>query len=143
MTRRDFLNSLVPGRWINPTPSQTRPAAVPAPTPEAAPVAVVAGRHCLAYQGSFCSTCRERCPIDGAIVMERGLPRIDPTLCDGCGICHDLCPAPTNAILLIGRPASPPSACAPAPHTAVRLPARAPAVPPARSPSDFSSARHG
>ncbi|MGB0259110.1 MAG: 4Fe-4S binding protein [Coraliomargarita sp.] len=32
--------------------------------------------------------------------MERGIPRIVADLCTACGVCHDLCPAPTNAILL-------------------------------------------
>lgn len=97
MTRRTFFASLVPSRW------GSRPASAPAsgtPACDTPLVAVIAGRHCLAYQGSFCSTCRERCPIPGAIVVERGLPRVNPALCDGCGICHDLCPAPVNAILM-------------------------------------------
>jgi len=101
MTRRDFFSNMLPTRWAQrPTPE----APVPEEHDPAVPtVAVIAGRHCLAYQGSFCSTCRERCPIDGAIAIERGLPRVNPTLCNGCRICHDLCPAPVNAILLVGR----------------------------------------
>lgn len=64
-------------------------------------VAIVQGRHCLAYQRSFCSTCVERCPELGAIIVENGMPRVVTDLCTGCGICHDLCPAPTNAILMM------------------------------------------
>ena len=105
MTRRDFLSNMLPSRWAQrPTPAapvlETNDPATPT-------VAVIAGRHCLAYQGSFCSTCRERCPVDGAIVIERGLPRVNPALCNGCRICHELCPAPINAILMIGRAGSP------------------------------------
>ena len=66
-------------------------------------VAVIAGRNCLAYQNSFCSTCVERCPVPGAIVTERGAPRIDPSACTGCRVCADVCPAPLNAIQLIPR----------------------------------------
>ncbi|MBD5780850.1 4Fe-4S binding protein [Pelagicoccus sp. NFK12] len=63
--------------------------------------AVIQGRYCLAYQNNFCSVCSERCPEEGAIVTERGIPRVDADACTGCGICHDLCPAPRNAILLL------------------------------------------
>jgi Pyruvate/2-oxoacid:ferredoxin oxidoreductase delta subunit len=65
--------------------------------------AVVQGRFCLAYRNSFCSVCSERCPVPGAIVTERGFPRVNPALCTGCAICHDLCPAPRNAILMIPK----------------------------------------
>lgn len=81
------------------------------PSPEAtaqtkASAAVIQGRHCLAYRGLMCSTCYERCPEPGAIVTERGIPRVVNDLCTACGICHDVCPAPTNAVLMIaGRPA--------------------------------------
>lgn len=64
-------------------------------------VAVIQGRYCLAYQNSFCSVCSERCPEPGAIITERGIPRIEADACTGCGICHDLCPAPKNAILML------------------------------------------
>ncbi len=105
MNRRDFLSSLIPNRWSGRAMSaENAVVGTAAALPQ---VAVIAGRHCLAYQGSFCSTCRERCPIEGAIVIERGLPRVMPALCDGCGICHDLCPAPTNAILMARKPSLP------------------------------------
>lgn len=101
-SRRAFLRRLV---------TAARPASA---EPAAPPLAVIAGRFCLAYQHSFCSVCRERCPVPGAVVVERGLPRIDPTLCNGCRICHEVCPAPVKAIRLVprpvGAPAVPPSA---------------------------------
>lgn len=62
--------------------------------------AVIQGRHCLAYRGLMCSTCHERCPEEGAIVIERGIPRVVTDLCTGCGDCHKVCPAPINAILI-------------------------------------------
>jgi Na+-translocating ferredoxin:NAD+ oxidoreductase RNF subunit RnfB len=67
--------------------------------------AVIQGRFCLAYQNSFCSVCSERCPVPGAIAVQDGIPQVVLDLCTGCGICHDVCPAPTNAIRMI--PAAP------------------------------------
>lgn len=63
------------------------------------PVAVVRSA-CLAWQGSPCWTCSERCPVEGAIALEAGRPIIDPRVCDGCGECVAACPAPHNALKL-------------------------------------------
>ncbi len=52
---------------------------------------------CLAWQGSFCSTCSERCPEEGAIAVEQGRPRVVEARCNGCGVCVQVCPAPLNA----------------------------------------------
>lgn len=59
---------------------------------------------CLAYNRSFCSVCAERCPVDGAIEVERGKPTIIADNCTGCGICHSVCPSPVNAITLSPKP---------------------------------------
>ncbi len=74
-----------------------------AASPPSARVAVVQGRACLAYRALTCSVCVERCPEEGALVREGGLPRIVSDLCTGCGVCRDVCPAPRNAILLVER----------------------------------------
>ena len=109
-SRRAFLASVFTPWRLAPaseSPAATA-AAAPAP-PAAAPgslVAIVQGRFCLAYQHSFCSSCVERCPVPGAIVLERGLPRVNAAACTGCRICHDVCPAPRNAILLKPKPAA-------------------------------------
>ena len=66
-------------------------------------VAVIQGRFCLAYQGSFCSICYERCPVPNAIQLNEGVPRIVLEICTGCGVCHEVCPAPENAILVMER----------------------------------------
>lgn len=66
-------------------------------------VAVIQGRFCLAYQGSFCSVCYERCPVPLAIQMNEGMPRVVLENCTGCGVCHEVCPAPQNAVLLTER----------------------------------------
>lgn len=110
LSRRAFFARFVPGDRdsaidLKFTPKPEAPPAQRVPT-----VAVIAGRFCLAYQGSFCSVCHERCPEAGAIVTERGLPRVIPDLCTGCRVCHDVCPAPTNAILRVPRSDSAPGA---------------------------------
>lgn len=69
-------------------------------------VAIIQGRFCLAYQGGICFTCSEQCPEPGAITTQQGLPMVHADLCTGCGICHDLCPAPRNAILVQAKPGS-------------------------------------
>jgi ferredoxin len=66
-------------------------------------LALILDRFCLAHQGSFCSVCSERCPEPGAILTEMGKPRVNPDLCTGCRICHDVCPAPKNAVFLVAR----------------------------------------
>ncbi len=68
-------------------------------------LALILDRFCLAWQGSFCSVCSERCPEPGAIVIEQGKPRVDPEKCTGCRACHDVCPAPKNAVFLVTRKA--------------------------------------
>ncbi|MGE3311947.1 MAG: 4Fe-4S dicluster domain-containing protein [Limisphaerales bacterium] len=66
-------------------------------------VAVIQGRFCLAYQGSFCSVCYERCPVPHAIQLNEGVPRVVLEACTGCGVCHEVCPAPRNAVLITER----------------------------------------
>jgi len=91
-----------------------RPAS---PPPGAAPqdhVAVIQGRFCLAYT-SFCTVCSERCPVAGAMKLDKGIPMVMADLCNGCGVCHDVCPAPTNAVLVLPRRRSPRPAPPPSP----------------------------
>lgn len=57
---------------------------------------------CLAHQRSFCSVCKERCPVPDAVLVVGGLPRIDPARCTGCGECIAACPAPLMALRLRG-----------------------------------------
>ncbi|MGC3957809.1 MAG: 4Fe-4S binding protein [Verrucomicrobiota bacterium] len=78
-----------------------------APAVEAqAKVAIIQGRFCLAYT-SFCTVCSERCPVPSAMKVEKGIPMVIADVCTGCGICHDVCPAPTNAVLVIPRRRNP------------------------------------
>jgi MauM/NapG family ferredoxin protein len=57
--------------------------------------------NCIAWQGGFCSVCSEHCPQPGALTMEGGRPVIHEDICTGCGVCHHVCPAPTNAIAIM------------------------------------------
>jgi Fe-S-cluster-containing hydrogenase component 2 len=108
-SRRDFLTRFLPVKPAAPAPvaqpmvpSEPEPAR-PQPHTDAL-LAVIAGRHCLAYQGTACSACHEQCPVPGAIVVTDGLPRVDLTKCTGCQLCHEVCPAPTNAVFITARP---------------------------------------
>ncbi len=58
---------------------------------------------CLAFRGTLCTVCVERCPVPGAIVLDRGRPKIVESLCTGCGDCVARCPAPINALALRPR----------------------------------------
>lgn len=73
-----------------------------APVP-AIGVARISTMNCLAHQNSTCSTCSERCPVEGAITLTRGRPQVAAELCTGCGICAHVCPAPQHAILLMPK----------------------------------------
>lgn len=67
-------------------------------------VAQIRKTSCLAWQRSFCTVCKERCPVPEAIVLMQGKPTIDPASCTGCGLCQHHCPAPLNAILITPAP---------------------------------------
>ncbi|QDU89794.1 quinol dehydrogenase periplasmic component [Pirellulimonas nuda] len=56
---------------------------------------------CLAHHGTTCTTCSERCPVEGAIAVAHGKPTVNEAACAGCGVCRYVCPAPENAILLM------------------------------------------
>ncbi|MDP7006211.1 MAG: hypothetical protein QF718_08395 [Phycisphaerales bacterium] len=56
---------------------------------------------CLAFRGTICTVCVERCQVEDAITIEAGRPKINPDVCTACGVCLYVCPAPGNAIHLI------------------------------------------
>lgn len=82
-------------------PWARRAAAAAAPRP--ASVARVLAFACLGGSPSFCSTCVEHCPIEGALELTQRAPRVNAELCDGCGICERVCPAPERAIVVLPR----------------------------------------
>jgi len=57
---------------------------------------------CLAWQGEECSACVERCPYTGTAILADadGRPWVDAEACTGCGLCHPVCPAESNAIVI-------------------------------------------
>jgi ferredoxin len=105
ISRRDLFRSFF--RRSTEAPNEPSPVEAPAPfrapADDAPQLALILDRFCLAWQGSFCSVCVERCPAPGAILTEMGKPRVNPDLCTGCRICHDVCPAPKNAVFLVAR----------------------------------------
>ena len=60
--------------------------------------------NCVAWTGSFCTVCSERCPVPGAITLEQGRPRVAESVCTGCGVCHGVCTAPVNAVGIMPLP---------------------------------------
>ena len=118
-------------------PPRTSPVARPplspaGPVTEYSHIAVIAGRECLAYQGTSCTICVERCPVAGALVLEQGLPRVVPSICTGCRLCHEVCPAPGQAIRIVPRPPGlPPPATGPSTAAHSPFPVFNPPTPPA------------
>lgn len=71
-----------------------------APVPKIG-LARILTQDCLAWQGTTCSACHERCPVPGAIHVDAGRPQVNVSACTGCGICHHVCPAPRNAVAVL------------------------------------------
>jgi len=93
---------------VAPVPTSSIGTSLGAPTQASRPpprpfagVARVRADACLAYR-SFCSACAERCPVPTAIVVDAlGRPRVDESLCNGCGVCLTVCPAPVLAFEIV------------------------------------------
>ena len=99
-------------------PPAKPPARAAPPRPARPGVFTVAEHLCLAWQGTSCSTCRERCPEPGAISVSAGRPTIDPAVCTGCGECVASCPAPILATPYgLTQPPLRPGRAIPAPGT--------------------------
>ncbi len=45
--------------------------------------------------------CLRACPFDAISIDERGLPRIDPSACTGCGLCVTECPRGASGLLAL------------------------------------------
>ena len=60
--------------------------------------AAVDPARCVTYHGESCDRCVSMCPVPGALVSDGGRPRVDATLCTGCGLCEHVCPTDEAAI---------------------------------------------
>lgn len=63
--------------------------------------ALIQSHDCLNALGTACSVCVERCPSEGALVLQNNRPHVNTSLCTGCGVCHHVCPAPNNAVIIL------------------------------------------
>lgn len=84
-----------------PCASACEPGVLRPDRPRKMGVAWIQTGACLAYTGSFCSVCAERCPVPSAIDVASGKPTIRAEACTGCGVCASVCPAPTNAVVVM------------------------------------------
>jgi ferredoxin len=108
LSRRELLTGRLGGGRqveVQPKPVWRPPAAFArldtltgAPPPGEGQRAFVRLDRCLAWVGSFCTACAERCPVRGAITLQVGKPIVEPDACTGCGVCAAVCPAPSGAI---------------------------------------------
>lgn len=99
-----MINALTsPCRMCNDFPciAACEPKVLRMDLPKAIGTARIDMQTCLAYQNSFCTVCSEQCPVQGAIELTNGKPRIVEQKCTGCGICQHVCPAPQNAVMLM------------------------------------------
>ena len=60
-------------------------------------------KECLTWQGTFCRSCYDHCPLfNEAIAMDSELrPVVNEKKCVGCGICEHVCPADPVAVTVI------------------------------------------
>ena len=62
------------------------------PTTDKIGMAVVQKDRCVAfYQG--CVECQKACPYEAISLDANNRPVVDANLCNGCGVCEDICPA--------------------------------------------------
>ena len=87
---------------VEPPSTPAREQAAKAELPPEVVVRIKTG-DCLAWNRSFCSTCFERCPEKGSIVLAAARPVVDEDRCTGCGICIQVCPAPVLAIEVVPK----------------------------------------
>jgi len=64
-------------------------------------VATISQAACIAHLGTFCFSCLEACGEENAVELVAGKPKIQSSLCSGCGQCTRSCPAPGGAIIMM------------------------------------------
>ncbi len=55
-------------------------------------IAVIDEDQCLAFNGGGCQKCVEACSY-GAVSLDGFVPVVDSSMCNGCGICENVCPS--------------------------------------------------
>ena len=68
-------------------------------------VAEIVIENCLAHTGKFCQSCINNCPLVGQAIYSDadGKPEIALEICNGCGICVQVCPAEPTGIIIKQR----------------------------------------
>jgi ferredoxin-type protein NapG len=57
-------------------------------------IAAVNKERCIAWVGpSGCTICSEKCPYEAISLDGQRRPQVDLELCNGCGVCENLCPS--------------------------------------------------
>ena len=72
-------------------------------------VALLDISRCLAWSGTDCQVCYLKCPKrDQAMTLDGGRPTIVSSVCDGCGVCVEICRTVNDlgAIQLVLEPVS-------------------------------------
>ncbi|NLG09981.1 MAG: 4Fe-4S dicluster domain-containing protein [Coriobacteriaceae bacterium] len=58
--------------------------------------AVIDPYLCIAYEKlGGCEKCADYCPFGAITIDENRLPVVDPSKCNGCGVCVNICPSST------------------------------------------------
>jgi ferredoxin-type protein NapG len=58
--------------------------------------AVIEPAYCIAFEKlGGCRKCADYCPFEAITIDESRYPVVDPSKCNGCGICENICPSAT------------------------------------------------
>jgi len=58
--------------------------------------AIIDPVECIAFEKlGGCRKCVDYCPFDAISIDENRYPVVDPRLCNGCGVCENICPSST------------------------------------------------
>ncbi len=75
------------------------------PTDERIGVAKVIKDACVAWNWAGCTECSDACPVEGALTLDDfGRPEVHGDLCNGCGLCENICPAASLRAYNMGLP---------------------------------------